>query len=144
MIINVITLLWYNPTLDQDCPGWVYLSWSIGLFLYQTFDACDGAQARRTRQSGPLGELFDHGMFFFNDRPASIGVLANVLKRQELMRLTQPWKSSSSLVQSTLANPGGHCSHCLHPHARSTLLLGRNTIPGPCILVSCLVLWKAC
>lgn len=63
MIINVLTLLWYNPTLDQDCPGWVYLSWSIGLFLYQTFDACDGAQARRTRQSGPLGELFDHGTF---------------------------------------------------------------------------------
>lgn len=63
MIINLLTLLWYNPTLDKDCPGWVYMSWAIGLFLYQTFDACDGAQARRTRQSGPLGELFDHGRF---------------------------------------------------------------------------------
>ena len=61
MIVNFLTLLWYSPTLDQDCPPWVYLSWSIGLFLYQTFDAVDGSQARRTHQSGPLGELFDHG-----------------------------------------------------------------------------------
>ena len=45
VIINIITLLWYNPTLDQDCPRWVYFSWAIGLFLYQTFDAVDGAQA---------------------------------------------------------------------------------------------------
>jgi len=62
VVINVLTLLWYNPTLDQDCPSWVYYSWAIGLFLYQTFDAVDGSQARRTRQSGPLGELFDHGV----------------------------------------------------------------------------------
>lgn len=63
VILNFITMLWYNPTLDQDMPPWVYLSFSIGLFLYQTFDAVDGTQARRTRQSGPLGELFDHGEY---------------------------------------------------------------------------------
>ncbi|KAG9240163.1 sn-1,2-diacylglycerol cholinephosphotransferas-like protein [Calycina marina] len=62
VILNLMTLLWYNPTLDQDCPPWVYASWAVGLFLYQTFDAVDGSQARRTRQSGPLGELFDHGV----------------------------------------------------------------------------------
>lgn len=45
VIVNFLTLLWYNPTLDQDCPSWVYFSWAIGLFLYQTFDAVDGAQA---------------------------------------------------------------------------------------------------
>merc|ERR1711977_316825 len=62
IIVNILTLLWYNPTLDQDCPPWVYASWAAGLFLYQTFDAVDGSQARRTHQSGPLGELFDHGV----------------------------------------------------------------------------------
>jgi len=31
------------------------------LFFYQTFDAIDGKQARRTWTSSPLGELFDHG-----------------------------------------------------------------------------------
>lgn len=45
VIINMLTLLWYNPTLDQDCPPWVYASWALGLFLYQTFDAVDGTQA---------------------------------------------------------------------------------------------------
>ena len=45
MIINLFTVLWYNPTLDQDCPPWVYASCALGLFLYQTFDAVDGMQA---------------------------------------------------------------------------------------------------
>ncbi|KAH8677066.1 CDP-alcohol phosphatidyltransferase-domain-containing protein [Ilyonectria robusta] len=66
VVANFLTMLWYNPTLDQDCPSWVYYSWAVGLFLYQTFDAVDGTQARRTRQSGPLGELFDHGVDALN------------------------------------------------------------------------------
>ncbi|OTA62859.1 Choline/ethanolaminephosphotransferase [Hypoxylon sp. EC38] len=66
IVANFFTLLWYNPTLDQDCPPWVYYTWAAGLFLYQTFDAVDGTQARRTRQSGPLGELFDHGVDALN------------------------------------------------------------------------------
>ena len=45
VVINFLTLLWYNPGLDQDCPSWVYYSWAVGLFLYQTFDAVDGTQA---------------------------------------------------------------------------------------------------
>ncbi|KAI0440281.1 CDP-alcohol phosphatidyltransferase [Xylaria telfairii] len=66
VVANFFTLLWYNPTLDQDCPPWVYYTWAAGLFIYQTFDAVDGSQARRTRQSGPLGELFDHGVDALN------------------------------------------------------------------------------
>lgn len=36
---------------------------SIGfsVWAYSSLDAIDGKQARRTGQSGPLGELFDHG-----------------------------------------------------------------------------------
>lgn len=45
VVMNMITLLWYCPGLDQDCPPWVYASWAVGLFLYQTFDAVDGTQA---------------------------------------------------------------------------------------------------
>ncbi|KAB5546873.1 phosphotransferase-like protein [Coniochaeta sp. 2T2.1] len=66
VVANFLTLLWYNPNLDTDCPVWVYYSWAVGLFLYQTFDAVDGTQARRTHQSGPLGELFDHGVDALN------------------------------------------------------------------------------
>ncbi|KAM3164967.1 Cholinephosphotransferase 1 [Lachancea thermotolerans] len=60
IIINVLTVLYYDPTLSEESPRWTYFSYALGLFLYQTFDACDGQHARRTGQSGPLGELFDH------------------------------------------------------------------------------------
>ncbi|MCJ1356087.1 MAG: hypothetical protein MMC33_006081 [Icmadophila ericetorum] len=66
VVLNFLTMLYYNPTLDQDMPSWVYASWAVGLFLYQTFDAVDGTQARRTHQSGPLGELFDHSVDALN------------------------------------------------------------------------------
>lgn len=46
VVVNILTMLWYTPTLESiTCPPWVYLSWSVGLFLYQTFDAVDGSQA---------------------------------------------------------------------------------------------------
>ena len=34
---------------------------AITMFLYQTLDAIDGKQARRTATSSAVGELFDHG-----------------------------------------------------------------------------------
>ncbi|MQL94332.1 hypothetical protein Taro_026997, partial [Colocasia esculenta] len=51
----------YSPRLDTAPPRWVHLAHGLLLFLYQTFDAVDGKQARRTNSSSPLGELFDHG-----------------------------------------------------------------------------------
>uniref|UniRef100_A0ACD6ALN9 Uncharacterized protein n=2 Tax=Avena sativa TaxID=4498 RepID=A0ACD6ALN9_AVESA len=51
----------YSPRLDTAPPRWVHLAHGLLLFLYQTFDAVDGKQARRTSSSSPLGELFDHG-----------------------------------------------------------------------------------
>jgi ethanolaminephosphotransferase len=83
-------MLWYTPTLDQDCPPWVYASWAIGLFLYQTFDAVDGSQARRTHQSGPLGELFDHGV-------DAINTTLEVLLFSATMNLGQGWKTLLTL-----------------------------------------------
>jgi len=45
-----------------ELKPWMFLINAIALFIYQTFDAVDGKQARRTNTSSPLGELFDHGM----------------------------------------------------------------------------------
>ncbi|OCK76494.1 Choline/ethanolaminephosphotransferase [Lepidopterella palustris CBS 459.81] len=95
VVINFLTLLWYNPTLDEDCPPWVYASWAIGLFLYQTFDAVDGSQARRTHQSGPLGELFDHGV-------DAINTSLEVLIFAATMNLGQGWKTLLTLFASSL------------------------------------------
>ncbi|XP_042392902.1 choline/ethanolaminephosphotransferase 1-like isoform X1 [Zingiber officinale] len=63
MFLVISTLLGYiySPRLDTAPPRWVHLAHGLLLFLYQTFDAVDGKQARRTNSSSPLGELFDHG-----------------------------------------------------------------------------------
>ncbi|GJN81365.1 hypothetical protein PLIIFM63780_004898 [Purpureocillium lilacinum] len=95
VVANVLTLLWYNPTLDHDCPSWVYYSWAVGLFLYQTFDAVDGSQARRTKQSGPLGELFDHGVDALN---TSLEVLIFAASQN----MGQGWKTVATLFASLL------------------------------------------
>jgi len=47
--------------IETVAPRWVYLVHCFCLFAYQTLDALDGKQARRTGTSSPLGELFDHG-----------------------------------------------------------------------------------
>lgn len=43
-------------------PRWTWYFAGILLFLAYTLDGIDGKQARRTGTSGPLGELFDHGL----------------------------------------------------------------------------------
>jgi len=52
MILNGICL---------QAPRWAFFLCAVGLFVYQSLDAIDGKQARRTGTSTPLGELFDHG-----------------------------------------------------------------------------------
>ncbi|XP_072034044.1 cholinephosphotransferase 1-like [Amphiura filiformis] len=60
-ILGSLILMYYDPTANQDCPSWTYVFAAISLFAYQSLDAIDGKQARRTNSSTPLGELFDHG-----------------------------------------------------------------------------------
>ncbi|KAL4703031.1 hypothetical protein ACJJTC_000476 [Scirpophaga incertulas] len=50
-----------NVTNDQ-IPSWVWGVCAVNLFVAYTLDGIDGKQARRTGTSGPLGELFDHGL----------------------------------------------------------------------------------
>ncbi|KAJ3370810.1 hypothetical protein GGF31_003836 [Allomyces arbusculus] len=61
IVANVLMTLWWSPDLVTPLPRWCYFVFGLGLFIYQSLDAIDGKQARRTGQSGPLGELFDHG-----------------------------------------------------------------------------------
>lgn len=59
---NVGTLLFFDPMYQGAAlPTWVYLSFAFGLFAYQSMDAIDGKQARRTGMASALGEMFDHG-----------------------------------------------------------------------------------
>lgn len=46
----------------KPVPSWVWLCTAVNIFLAYTLDGIDGKQARRIGLSGPLGELFDHGL----------------------------------------------------------------------------------
>ena len=67
-------------TIDIQAPYWAYLQAALGLFAYQTLDATDGKQARRTQSSSPLGELFDHGC----DSISQVFVTLNVCYAMQL------------------------------------------------------------
>jgi ethanolaminephosphotransferase len=56
VLLFVLSLLSNDPY-----PNWVWAYAAVSLFVYQTLDAIDGKQARRTGCGSPLGELFDHG-----------------------------------------------------------------------------------
>lgn len=51
----------FSPDAKTAAPRWACALCALGLFVYQSLDAIDGKQARRTGSSNPLGELFDHG-----------------------------------------------------------------------------------
>ena len=51
----------YTPDLTGSPPPWAFFTAAFFMFAYQTLDAIDGKQARRTGSSSPLGQLFDHG-----------------------------------------------------------------------------------
>ncbi|KAF2361505.1 CDP-alcohol phosphatidyltransferase [Trinorchestia longiramus] len=64
LLVNVLTsllLVYFSPYADQEVPRWACFLCCLGLFVYQSLDAIDGKQARRTNSQSPLGELFDHG-----------------------------------------------------------------------------------
>jgi len=61
IIISYLLTAYYHPHIIGVAPAWVYVLNGLFMFIYQTMDALDGKQARRTNTSSPLGELFDHG-----------------------------------------------------------------------------------
>ncbi|KAL2755809.1 hypothetical protein ACRALDRAFT_1082094 [Sodiomyces alcalophilus JCM 7366] len=66
ILANIVLLVIVMPDLVGPGPSWIYYSFAFGLFMYQTMDNLDGKQARRTRTSSGLGELFDHGIDSLN------------------------------------------------------------------------------
>ncbi|XP_068220800.1 choline/ethanolaminephosphotransferase 1 isoform X3 [Palaemon carinicauda] len=81
LMVNIATsliLVYYSPDAKQEVPRWACFLCALGLFLYQSLDAIDGKQARRTGTSSPLGELFDHGCDSLSTVFVSLGVACSV------------------------------------------------------------------
>lgn len=74
-VVPAVLFVVYDPMLSNDYPFLLYLIAAIGLFMYQTFDALDGKQARRIKAFSPLGQLFDHGCDSFSAASVVIFVL---------------------------------------------------------------------
>ncbi|KAI9483091.1 MAG: CDP-alcohol phosphatidyltransferase-domain-containing protein [Benjaminiella poitrasii] len=125
--VNVVTLFYYTSDLGE-CPKWVYTTFGIGLFIYQSLDAIDGKQARRTQTSGPLGELFDHGCDALN---TTLGVLT--------------WASSTYLgqswwtVASLCASLGNFYLSTWEEYHTGVLYLGYFSGPVEGVLMLCAV-----
>ncbi|KAH8274071.1 hypothetical protein KR044_009875 [Drosophila immigrans] len=69
-VMNLVLLSYYDWNFEASSgeesttpiPTWVWLCTAINIFVAYTLDGIDGKQARRIGLSGPLGELFDHGL----------------------------------------------------------------------------------
>ncbi|XP_029825165.2 ethanolaminephosphotransferase 1 [Ixodes scapularis] len=70
-VVNVVLLSTYDYAFYASSdlhpeappvPPWVWLVCALNQFLAHTLDGIDGKHARYTGSSGPLGELFDHGL----------------------------------------------------------------------------------
>lgn len=99
-VATTVQSIWHGSTFNiakTYCPpSWVFFSWSAGLFIYQSLDAIDGKQARRTGSSSPLGEVFDHGC-------DAINTTLEVLLTAAALNLGMGWWTVASQV-FTLAN----------------------------------------
>jgi ethanolaminephosphotransferase len=69
-VLNFVMLSWYdwgfwastNVEGSTPVPNWFWGLAAFNIFVSYTLDGIDGKQARRLKLSGPLGELFDHGL----------------------------------------------------------------------------------
>ncbi|XP_061124450.1 cholinephosphotransferase 1-like [Syngnathus typhle] len=60
-IASTLLLVFFCPTATEEAPAWAFVLSALGLFVYQSLDAIDGKQARRTNVESALDEHFDHG-----------------------------------------------------------------------------------
>lgn len=61
LVVAYVITLFYLPGIAGTAPCWVYYFNGFSVFWYLHLDCLDGKQARRTKSSSPLGQLFDHG-----------------------------------------------------------------------------------
>jgi phosphatidylglycerophosphate synthase len=66
VIASYANILRYDYTFTKDIPAHAFYFAAFCIFTYSTLDAIDGKQARRTKSSSPLGQLFDHGCDSFS------------------------------------------------------------------------------
>ena len=72
LLLQCVVVVWQSPSLQGPLPWWACLLAALCNFLYSTLDAMDGKQAKRTKSSSPLGQLFDHGSSHSHHMPVCV------------------------------------------------------------------------
>jgi phosphatidylglycerophosphate synthase len=118
-LVFVYVAYWYvDPTGSEPLPSWLLFVGSFALFGYQTFDAMDGKQARRTKSSTPLGQLMDHGcdcLATISHHSQAVAALCTGVTSFTVMGLLAPftafflaqWEEFHTGVLQTAAGPVG-------------------------------------
>ena len=69
IILPIASFMWmcyHDSTMSEVLPRSVLIFNGIGIFWYQTLDAIDGKQARKTDNCSPLGQILDHNLDQFS------------------------------------------------------------------------------
>jgi phosphatidylglycerophosphate synthase len=117
IIASFLVNFYYTPFLIGECPRWVYLFHAACVFIYQTLDALDGKHARRTGNSSPLGELFDHGCDAVTTTLMVLGVVS-------VIQLGPSWEAAWNII---LANCVFFCAQW-EQYTVGTLTLGEVNV----------------
>lgn len=59
-VLATLLLVSYTP-FNSPAPSWTLFLYGFSVFTYQTLDNVDGKQARKLKNSTPLGMIMDHG-----------------------------------------------------------------------------------
>mmetsp|Transcript_21555 Transcript_21555/g.59751 ORF Transcript_21555/g.59751 Transcript_21555/m.59751 type:complete len:440 (+) Transcript_21555:86-1405(+) len=87
----------FNASFQDEAPSWVYMLTAASIVLYINLDCIDGKQARRTKTSSPLGQLFDHGVdalvlhMMLANISASLGVACGWKMAAGCLGIMVPW-----------------------------------------------------
>jgi hypothetical protein len=54
-IALLVVICQYSPDFGETLPNWISFLGFVALVWFQTFDAIDGKQARKTKTASPLG-----------------------------------------------------------------------------------------
>lgn len=140
-LITLIGSIWYLASVpvglqySETCTETDEISFlplanlfiAVALFAYQTLDAIDGKQARRTKSSSPLGQLFDHGC----DALTTCAVAWNGLFAFGLGVSSESFMVFSVLLLAFFLGQWEE----YHTHVLSTNVRGIGVTEGQCFLI---------
>lgn len=116
VVVPTVLAVMTSPTLTTPLPAWLIALQILGIFVFQTLDALDGKQARRTGASSPLGSWLDHALDIFTMQLVLIGVCASLQAGLGV--------AAWAMLAGTLLN--NYLLHWESSHTRA-LILGNGT-----------------